>query len=83
MQAVLVVYVDLLPGYRTGQRRQPLLVTETVISLSLAYLIAKHEGGDFILRIEDTDQERYVEGAVSFPATVQVSVASLSLSQKQ
>lgn len=29
-----------------------------------AYLIAKHEEGDFILRIEDTDQERYVEGAV-------------------
>ncbi len=28
------------------------------------YLIAKHEDGDFILRIEDTDQERYVEGAV-------------------
>ena len=28
-----------------------------------AYLIAKHEGGDFILRVEDTDQERYVEGA--------------------
>ncbi|SDB30833.1 glutamate--tRNA ligase [Butyrivibrio sp. INlla16] len=28
-----------------------------------AYLIAKHDGGDFILRIEDTDQERYVEGA--------------------
>ncbi|WP_044912771.1 glutamate--tRNA ligase [Butyrivibrio sp. WCE2006] len=28
-----------------------------------AYLISKHEGGDFILRIEDTDQERYVEGA--------------------
>lgn len=28
------------------------------------YLIAKHENGDFILRIEDTDQERYVEGAV-------------------
>ena len=27
------------------------------------YLIAKHEGGDFILRIEDTDQERFVEGA--------------------
>ena len=22
-----------------------------------AYLIAKHEGGDFILRIEDTDQD--------------------------
>lgn len=28
-----------------------------------AYLIAKHEGGTYILRIEDTDQERYVEGA--------------------
>ncbi|WP_035800418.1 glutamate--tRNA ligase [Butyrivibrio sp. NC3005] len=28
-----------------------------------AYLIAKHEDGDFILRIEDTDQERFVEGA--------------------
>ena len=29
-----------------------------------AYLIAKHEDGCFMLRIEDTDQERYVEGAV-------------------
>lgn len=29
-----------------------------------AYLITKSQGGDFILRIEDTDQERYVEGAV-------------------
>jgi len=28
------------------------------------YLVAKHEGGDFILRIEDTDQERFVEGAI-------------------
>ncbi len=28
------------------------------------YLTAKHEGGDFVLRIEDTDQERFVEGAV-------------------
>ncbi len=28
------------------------------------YLIAKKNGGDFILRIEDTDRERYVEGAV-------------------
>ena len=28
-----------------------------------AFLIAKHEGGDFILRIEDTDRERFVEGA--------------------
>ena len=29
-----------------------------------AYLIAKHEGGDFLLRIEDTDREREMEGAV-------------------
>ncbi len=29
-----------------------------------AWLIARHAGGKFILRIEDTDQERYVEGAV-------------------
>ena len=29
-----------------------------------AYLMAKHEDGTFILRIEDTDQGRYVEGAV-------------------
>lgn len=28
------------------------------------YLIAKSLGGDFVLRIEDTDQERKVEGAV-------------------
>jgi len=28
------------------------------------YLIAKNQGGSFVLRIEDTDQERYVEGAV-------------------
>lgn len=27
------------------------------------FLVAKHDGGDFVLRIEDTDQERYVEGA--------------------
>ncbi len=29
-----------------------------------AYLLTKNLGGDYILRIEDTDQERYVEGAV-------------------
>lgn len=28
------------------------------------YLVAKSQSGSFILRIEDTDQERYVEGAV-------------------
>jgi len=30
------------------------------------YLIAKKYDGDFILRIEDTDQERKVEGAIDF-----------------
>lgn len=29
-----------------------------------AYLIAKHAGGTFMLRIEDTDQERLLEGAL-------------------
>ena len=29
-----------------------------------SYLIAKHEGGTFMLRIEDTDQERFMEGAL-------------------
>lgn len=28
------------------------------------YLFAKHNNGDFILRIEDTDRTRYVEGAI-------------------
>lgn len=28
------------------------------------YLVAKSQGGTFVLRLEDTDQERYVEGAV-------------------
>ncbi len=28
------------------------------------YMIARHEGGEFILRIEDTDQERFVDGAL-------------------
>jgi glutamyl-tRNA synthetase len=30
------------------------------------YLFAKHNGGDFILRIEDTDQTRFVEGAEEY-----------------
>ncbi|MBU1992831.1 glutamate--tRNA ligase, partial [Patescibacteria group bacterium] len=28
-----------------------------------AYLLAKKHGGKFVLRIEDTDRTRYVEGA--------------------
>ena len=31
-----------------------------------AYLFAKSQGGDFILRIEDTDRARYVADAVEF-----------------
>ncbi|MGZ5248440.1 MAG: glutamate--tRNA ligase family protein, partial [Flavitalea sp.] len=30
------------------------------------YLFAKQHGGTFILRIEDTDQARYVEGAEQY-----------------
>lgn len=30
------------------------------------YLFAKHHGGDFVLRIEDTDQTRYVDGAEQY-----------------
>ncbi len=30
------------------------------------YLFAKKNGGDFILRIEDTDQKRYVDGAEAY-----------------
>ena len=30
------------------------------------YLIAKHDNGEFVLRIEDTDQNRKVEGATKF-----------------
>jgi nondiscriminating glutamyl-tRNA synthetase len=30
------------------------------------YLIAKKNNGTFVLRIEDTDQKRYVEGAIEF-----------------
>ena len=30
------------------------------------YLVAKHENGDFLLRIEDTDQVRQVDGAIDF-----------------
>ncbi len=28
------------------------------------FLVAKHANGDFMLRIEDTDQERFVDGAI-------------------
>ena len=30
------------------------------------YLFAKHHGGDFIVRVEDTDQSRYVAGAEEY-----------------
>ncbi len=35
-------------------------------SAIFGYLMVKHDGGDFLLRIEDTDQTRKVEGAVEF-----------------
>lgn len=35
-------------------------------SAIFGYLLVKHHNGDFILRIEDTDQSRKVEGAVEF-----------------
>ena len=35
-------------------------------SAIFGYLMVKHQNGDFILRIEDTDQTRKVEGAVDF-----------------
>ena len=35
-------------------------------SALFAYLVAKSKGGKFILRIEDTDRSRYVDGAVDF-----------------
>jgi glutamyl-tRNA synthetase len=31
-----------------------------------AWLLAKHFGGEFLLRIEDTDQERFVPGGIRF-----------------
>ena len=48
----------------TGDRPTGRLHVGNLRTALYAYLVAKHEGGDFILRIEDTDQERYVEGAV-------------------
>ncbi len=35
-------------------------------SAIFGYLVAKHYDGDFLLRIEDTDQTRQVEGAIEF-----------------
>lgn len=35
-------------------------------SAIFGYLMVKHENGDFLLRIEDTDQTRKVDGAVEF-----------------
>ena len=35
-------------------------------SALFAYLIARNDGGEFILRLEDTDQERYEMGAEDF-----------------
>ena len=42
-----------------------------------SYLISKHEGGKFILRIEDTDRERLVEGATDIIKST-LSITGLS-----
>ena len=44
------------------------------------YLVAKGQGGDFILRIEDTDQCRQVEGAV---AIIYDTLASVGLNHDE
>ena len=41
------------------------------------YLTAKHSGGDFILRIEDTDRGRLVEGSVDLVYETMKSVGLL------
>lgn len=41
------------------------------------YLIAKSQGGEFVLRIEDTDQKRYVEGATDIIYTTLKRVGML------
>ena len=43
-----------------------------------SYLIGKHDGGKFILRIEDTDQQRFVEGADRKSTRLNSSHKSLS-----
>ena len=45
---------------KVSQKARPKKATR----IDITYLLAKKNNGKFILRIEDTDQERYVEGAV-------------------
>ena len=42
-----------------------------------AYLLAKKDNGTFILRIEDTDQERFVEGAIDIIYRTMLSSLSI------
>ena len=44
-----------------------------------AFLYAKHNGGDFILRIEDTDRERFVDGALEVIYSSLLSTTLLEL----
>ena len=56
-------YEDLLPDlqrYMPGYEKTARYFRKNNL---YEYLTAKHENGTFVLRIEDTDQERYVEGA--------------------
>ena len=43
-----------------------------------AYLIAKHDDGTFMLRIEDTDQERFQEGALRISRETRRNGCSMS-----
>jgi glutamyl-tRNA synthetase len=43
-----------------------LLHTGNIHTAVFDYLLARHTGGQFILRIEDTDRERKVEGAIEY-----------------
>mgnify|MGYP000535630206 CR=1 FL=1 len=42
------------------------------------FLIAKSAGGSFILRIEDTDQERFVEGANRYYLTKHLEMSGIT-----
>ncbi len=63
MNGMIVGSIPLIPGLPFVNAIQRMHVGNLRTAL-YTYLITKHEGGDFILRIEDTDQERYVEGAL-------------------
>ena len=44
------------------------------------YLFARRAGGDFIIRIEDTDSHRYVPGAEQYIFDASMAYSSLKIS---